>query len=115
MRYVTFLFTKAGHFEKRRYFVFHFFKHKKPDTLRYVIFHGVFAIGRGGGGVKQKTMHFALNVYQQKIMHSLLSFYIQKGKHFVSQLYIFKNLLCIMFLYKKIIVSYILIPNYKRT
>ena len=27
-----------------------FFKYKKPDTLRYAIFHGIFVNGGGGGG-----------------------------------------------------------------
>ena len=53
-----------------------FFIYKNPDTLRYAVFHGIFEIGGGGGGIFIKKIHFSLR------------FYIQKAIHFESHCYI---------------------------
>ena len=51
--------------------------YKKPDTLRYMIFHGIFDICGGGEHFYiQKTMKFAFNFYTQKTMHFALRFYL---------------------------------------
>ena len=34
-----------------RHFLLRLYIYKNPDTLRYTIFHGIFDIGRGGGGI----------------------------------------------------------------
>ena len=52
------------------------FIYKKPDTLRYAVFCGIFEIGERGGAffLFKKRMRFALNVYVQKTVHSPLRF-----------------------------------------
>ena len=70
-----------------------FLIYKKPDTLRYAVFHGIFEIGGGWGGIcyKQKTMHFALHFYMQKKKHFALRLYIKKGIHFASHFFMQKT------------------------
>ena len=67
------------------------FIYKKPDTLFYVIFYGIFEIDGGGeeGGYTQKN-HFALHFYMQK-------------NNELSVTFLYTNALCVTFLYLKFI------------
>ena len=42
---------KARHYAKATQFALSLYIYKNPDTLRYAIFHGIFEIGGGGGGI----------------------------------------------------------------
>ena len=60
---------KSRHFAKKQDNLRHVSMYKNPDTLRYMIFHGISEIGGGGGGhfYLQKTMQFALYFYIEKM------------------------------------------------
>ena len=47
----VFIYKNPDTSQKEIQFALRFFICKNPDTLRYTIFHGIFEIGRRGGGI----------------------------------------------------------------
>ena len=65
----NFIYKKLDTLQKVRQFALHFYIHKKPDTLRYTIFHEIFGIG----------------IYiQNHDTLRYLTFYIQKARNFAK-------------------------------
>ena len=50
--------------------------YKKPDTLRYAIFHGIFEIGGGGTFLYWKNHALCVTYFYGKTMNFSLRFYI---------------------------------------
>ena len=98
--FLLFVYTKSQIIRKKQDNLRNVFIYKNPDTLRYVVFHGIFEIVGGGGHFyMQKTMHFTLNFYMQKTMHFALRFLYIKAKTLcVTFLYAKNNALCVTFL-----------------
>ena len=89
--HVVFIYKKLDTSKKARQFALRFYI-KNPDTLHYAVFHWIFEIGGGGGGIlfckKQYTLRFICICKMQCTLRYI----------FISKIY-----------------RIVLIPNYKRT
>ena len=77
----VFIYKKTDTSKKARQFALRFFIYKKPDTLRYAIFHGIFEIVGGWRAfLWTKSNGLCVKYLYAKKMHFPLCFYKQKAE-----------------------------------
>ena len=91
-------------------------QYKKPETLFYVIFDGIFENGGGEGIFMQKNNALCVKfLYAKNNSLSVNFLYTKCQTVCVTILYAKNDALCVTFSDLKFILQYILIPNNKRT
>ena len=107
----AFIYKKHDTSQKARQFAIRFYI-QKPGTLRYAIFHGIFEICGGGGGIYsiKKTMHYAGHFYNEK---QCTLRYVTKYKYPDTMRYILisKKQCTFRYVYMHIIYRAVLIVN----
>ena len=110
------IYTKSLKLRKKQDNLRHVFLYTESLTLcitRFFIEFLKFAEG-GRHFYIGKTMHLELNLCMKRTVHFTLRFFIRKARHFASICFYPKNnALCVMFLYLKFILHYILMPTVK--